>query len=88
MAQALPRVLADLLRDSPDSPGKIEFAWKAAVGPATARVTSVKLEGTVLLVEARTSVWTREVSQSSHIILLRLQRLLGEGVVTELRVRA
>jgi hypothetical protein len=88
MTQALPEVLSDLLRHAPDSPGKIALAWKTAVGPATARATSVRLEGTVLLVDAQTPIWTREVSQSSRAILGRLQRLLGDGVVTELRVRA
>ena len=31
LAQAIPKVLAELLRAAPSSPGKIEFAWKAAV---------------------------------------------------------
>lgn len=88
LAQAMPRVLAELLRGTPVSPGKIEFAWKAVVGPAMERVTRVRLEGHVLIVEARTPHWTREVARSSQIILNRLQGLLGEHVVRELSIRA
>ncbi len=88
LAQAIPRVLADLLRGTPASPGKVEFAWRAAVGPAMGRVTRVRLEGHVLIVEAQTPHWTREVSRSSRIILKRLRGLLGEHVVRELSIRA
>ena len=86
--QALPRVLADVLRQSPNSPAKIDFAWKAAVGPAVGRVTAVRLEGTTLLVESSTPAWTREFDRSSRILLHRIQALLGPNVVTEILIRA
>ncbi len=88
MSQAIPRVLADLLRGSPPSPGKVEFAWKAAVGPALNRVTRVRLEGKVLLVEAHTPHWTREITRSSRVLLRRMQGLMGDDVIAELTVRA
>ena len=88
LAQAIPRALGQLLRGSPLSPGKVEFAWKAAVGPAMDRVTSVRLDGHVLLVEARTPQWAHEVARSSGIILKRMQALLGDAVIRELTVRA
>lgn len=88
LAQAIPRAIAELLRATPLSPGKVEFAWKAAVGPAMQRVTAVRLQGTTLLVEAQTPYWTREISRSSRLILRRMQNLLGEDVVQELTVRA
>jgi hypothetical protein len=88
LSQAMPRVLADLLRHSPPSAGKVEFAWKAAVGPAMDRVTRVRLDGRALLVEAATPHWTREVARSSPIILRRMQALLGEHVIRELSIRA
>ena len=88
MSQAIPRVLAQLLRGTPPSPGKVEFAWKAAVGPAVDRVTRVRLEGTVLIVEARTPHWTRELTRSSRVILRRMQGLMGDDVIEELTVRA
>jgi hypothetical protein len=88
LAQAIPKVLAELLRAAPASPGKIEFAWKAAVGPAVARVTRVKLEGRLLLVESDTPVWTREVVRSSPVILRRLNNLLGSDAIAGISVRA
>jgi predicted nucleic acid-binding Zn ribbon protein len=69
------------------SPGKLRFAWKIVVGPAMDRGTYVQLEGRVLLVEAKTAAWAKEVSRSSRVILKRLQTLLGPEVVTELIVR-
>jgi len=87
ITQAVPGALAELLRDAPLSPGKVAFAWSAAVGPATARATAVHLEGHILLVDAATLAWAREVSRSSGVILTRLQTLLGADVVTRLEVR-
>jgi hypothetical protein len=64
---------------------KVDFAWRAAVGPAIANVTSVKLEAErVLHVAATEPNWQREVLRSSHLILARLERLLGPGVVVRL----
>ena len=51
--RGMPGALVELLRGSPLSDGKVTFAWKAAVGPAIERVTHVKLEQRVLLVETR-----------------------------------
>ena len=87
LAHVIPRALAELLRETPLSPGKVEFAWKAAVGPAMVRGTAVRLEGHILLVEARTTAWAREVSRSSRIILKRMETLLGVDVIRELSVR-
>jgi len=87
LAQAVPNAITTLLRTTPMSPGKMQFAWKVAVGPAMDRGTFVRLEGGNLLVEAKTAAWAKEVSRSSRIILNRLQTLLGPEVVTELTVR-
>jgi hypothetical protein len=83
----LPAALARLLAAQPLSPGKVEFAWKAAVGPAVQRVTSVRLEGTELVIEAATADWAREVRRATPVILVRLGTLLGPGVVKGLSVR-
>lgn len=88
LSHALPGALAALLRDAPLSAGKVDFAWKAAVGPALQRVTAVRIEGSVLLVDAASAAWAREVSRSSRLILARLQTLLGEKVVTGITVRS
>lgn len=84
---AIPRAVAELLRDAPLSQGKVEFAWKTAVGPAVGRSTSVRLEGSRLLVDAVSGPWARELKRSSNTILARLSKLLGSGVVTEIIVR-
>jgi predicted nucleic acid-binding Zn ribbon protein len=81
-------VLADICRRGPASPGKIAFAWKAAVGPALERATAVRLEDHVLVIEAASRQWANEVSRSAPVILGRLQRLLGSDVVTGISVRA
>ena len=40
LTNGMPGALVELLRGSPNSDGKVTFAWKAAVGPAIARVSS------------------------------------------------
>ena len=87
LQQAMPGALVELLRQAPLSNGKVEFAWRAAVGPALERVTAVRLEGHVLLVEASGAQWTREVSRASGLILDRLQTLLGPDTVMKIEVR-
>ena len=84
---ALPGALAELLKDAPLSPGKVSFAWRAAVGPALERETSVRLDAGTLYVDAVSTQWAREVRRSSSIILNRLQTLLGEANITGISVR-
>ena len=87
LVHAIPGALIQLLRDTPLSDGKVAFAWRAAVGPALERVTDVKLEGSVLLVETRGAQWAREVQRSIGVILPRLQSLLGREAVTSIVTR-
>ena len=87
LTQGLPGALAELLRDVPTSNGKVDFAWKAAVGTGLERVTSVHLEGRVLLVDVPDRNWAREVTRSSGVILTRLQTLLGSEAVDRILVR-
>jgi hypothetical protein len=77
----------ELLRGAPLSDGKVTFAWNAAVGPALERVTAVKLERGILIVEAASAQWAREIQRSSGVILSRLQSLLGKDTVKKLEVR-
>lgn len=84
---AIPAALAELLRGAPLSRGKVEFAWKSAVGPAIERQTSVHLEGGVLIVEAATPAWGREVSRSGAMIVSRMRQLLGVDAVARIQVR-
>ena len=87
ISSGMPGALVELLRGSPLCDAKVTFAWKAAVGPAFERVTNVKLEQRVLLVETASAQWSKEVMRSSPVILRRLQSLLGDGVVERIEVR-
>ncbi len=87
LTHALPGALALLLRETPLSDGKVDFAWRAAVGPALERATKVKLERKLLIVETTSLQWSREVMRSSPVILKRLQTLLGPDVVDRIEVR-
>ena len=87
IASAVPGAIAAMLRSAPLSPGKVDFAWKAAVGPALQRATAVRLEGQILVVETASAQWSREVARSARVILARLQHLLGEQTVTSLQMR-
>jgi len=87
IVHAVPGALVELLRGAPLSPGKVGFAWRAAVGPAVDRVTAVTLDGRVLVVEASGLQWAREVTRSADLILTRLQTLLGKDAITSITVR-
>jgi Dna[CI] antecedent, DciA len=87
LSHAVPAALAEILRAAPLSDGKVAFAWRTAVGPALERVTSVKLEQRVLIVETASPQWSREIMRSSAIILGRLQTLLGVTTVEKIEVR-
>jgi len=87
LIHALPGALTELLKAAPLSDGKVTFAWRAAVGPALERVTAVKLERGVLIVETSGAQWSREIRRSSGMILTRLKTLLGDGTVTRIEVR-
>jgi hypothetical protein len=83
----VPGVLAELLRRGPMSQGKLDVAWRTAVGDGLSRVTTVRLRPNglieVLPADAR---WHRELKRSSRMILTRLQGLLGSENVTRLSV--
>jgi Dna[CI] antecedent DciA-like protein len=87
LSHAVPAALAEILRAAPLSDGKVSFAWRAAVGPALDRVTNIKLEQRLLIVETASPQWSREIMRSSGMILKRLQALLGAGVVEKIEVR-
>ncbi len=83
----VPLALAELIRHAPLCPEKVAFAWQAAVGPAIDRATTAVLgEGGALEVKTTDAAWQRELKRSSPLILERLARLLGPGVVTRLKV--
>lgn len=83
----MPRAVAELIRTAPLSPGKADFAWRFAVGPAVQRNTAIHLEAGLLIVDASSKQWADEVRRSIRVILARLHILLGEGAVTRIEVR-
>jgi predicted nucleic acid-binding Zn ribbon protein len=87
ITDVVPGAVLELLRSTPLSPGKAAFAWKVAVGPALERATDVALEGRTLVVTVPSRQWAREVQRSSSMLISRLARYLGPGVVTGLDVR-
>lgn len=87
LTHAMPGALAELLREAPLSQGKVNFAWQAAVGAGLARVSSARLEGRVIVVEAVDQRWAREIARASDVIMIRLKTLLGADTVDQLLVR-
>ena len=79
-------VLAQIVRRQPPSPARTAFAWQLAVGPAIARTTSVKMEGTTLNVRSSDERWLKEIERARTVILPKLQQLLGEQSVTRIRL--
>ena len=83
--RVIPAVLSEVIRKAPLCPEKVEFAWRSVVGPAVARVTTVRLDAEgVLHVRAADANWAREVKRSSRLIIVRLRALLGDDVVRRL----
>ena len=84
----IPGVLAEVLRKAPLTPEKVAFAWRASVGPAISKVTTVELRGRVLHIRAKDASWQREVERSIGIVRSRMEALLGQGVVGDIQVTA
>lgn len=84
----VPRVLVELFRIGPLSQGKLDVAWRVAVGDALSRVTTVRLQPDgVVDVHPADQRWHKELKRSASMILTRLNGLLGADVVTRLVVR-
>jgi predicted nucleic acid-binding Zn ribbon protein len=84
----LPRALLHLFQQGPMSQGKLEAAWRVAVGDAISRVSTVHLQadGSVE-VRAADQRWQRELRRSSHHILSKLNALLGAQAIDKLHVK-
>jgi hypothetical protein len=80
--------LARLLAGAPLSPGKLDFAWRAVVGPAMARATRVTLDGRrTLRVEVAGAAWQSELERALPVVRARLEALLGSGAVAAIEIR-
>lgn len=86
LTQLLPSALAAILRNAPMTPEKVAFAWRLAVGPATARATVVDFRDGVLHVRAKDVAWCREIERSAAEIRSRVNRTLGAEAVRTIYV--
>ena len=84
----VPRALTELFRNGPMSQGKLDVAWRVAVGDALFRVTSVRLQADgAVEVHSADQRWHKELKRSSSMILIRLNTLLGTDAVPRLVVK-
>ena len=79
-------VLAEMLARQPMSPGKLQFAWRAAVGPALARAVTLDWRDGRIVVHPSSASWKREVERSRAVIVERLRVLLGRDAVKRLEI--
>ena len=86
VSQFMPAALAEVLRKAPLTPEKVAFAWRASVGAAVDKMTTIALRDRVLHVRAKDAAWQREVERSAGLIRSRLDRLLGSDVVKFIEV--
>lgn len=84
----MPEALAEILRKAPLNDEKIAFAWRAAVGAAMDRGTTISLDRGVLRVRTASVAWRREVTRSETLIRARLDLLLGRGVIRSIEIAA
>jgi len=84
----IPDALAAILQRAPLTAVKLKFAWRAVVGPAMDRGTTVVFDDGVLRVRAESTAWRREVEHADALIRARLELLLGRGVVRAIEVNS
>jgi hypothetical protein len=88
ISSVVPRALTELFRIGPLSQGKLDIAWRVAVGDALSRVSTVRLHaGGVVEVAAADQRWKSELKRSASTILTRLNALLGTNAITRLVVK-
>jgi predicted nucleic acid-binding Zn ribbon protein len=86
VSTVVPAAIVHMLERQPLSQAKVSFAWHWAVGPAVDRATTISLREGVLQVRATDVHWRREIERSTHLILARLDAMLGAGIVKALKV--
>ena len=84
----MPGVLAEVIRKGPMCDEKVTLAWRLAVGPQIAKVTTVRLvpDGT-LHIKTDSQAWIDAVRKSTSLIQSRMGDLLGENLVKRLEFR-
>ena len=86
--KVMPAIVAEIIRKGPMCDEKVSLAWRLAVGPQIAKVTTVRLvaDGT-LHVKTESQAWIEAVRKSSSLIHIRMGDLLGEDLVKRLEFR-
>lgn len=79
-------VLAEMLARQPMSPGKLQFAWRAAVGAALARASTLDWREGRVVVRMSSPEWTRELERLKPIVLERMRTILGRETVSRIDV--
>ena len=83
----IPSILAQVVRPAPLCQEKVEFAWRASVGPAVSRATHARIdERGVLVVTAQNVQWEHEVGRSLGLIRSRLEALLGPDAFIKVEI--
>ena len=87
IAEVAAAAVGSLLKEGPLSEGKLQFAWRLAVGPAIERVSSVSMgPGGVVVVTVSDARWKKEIARSRETIHRRLAELLGNEAVKRLSI--
>lgn len=85
----IPSILAQVVRPAPLCQEKVEFAWRASVGPAVSRATHARIDGRgVLVITAQNVQWEREVGRSLGLIRSRLETLLGPDAFINVEIKS
>jgi len=86
--KVMPAIVAEIIRKGPMCDEKVSLAWRLAVGPQIAKVTTVRLvaDGT-LHIKAESQAWIDAVRKSNSLIHIRMGDLLGENLIKRLEFR-
>jgi hypothetical protein len=79
------KVVAELLRRQPMSPGKVRLAWQIAAGARIARVADAEfIAPDTIRVHPKDGRWAAEIERSRSLLADRLNRFLGMAVRLEI----
>ncbi|MDF1535425.1 MAG: DUF721 domain-containing protein [bacterium] len=65
--------------------GKVFTVWEEAAGNAAPHSSAFRFRGSTLVVEVDSPVWLNELSMRKTELIGRLERAVGEKVVTDIR---
>lgn len=87
VGEALAEIGAELGLSDPSAIRALTTRWSEVVGDAIAQHARVhSLRGTVLTVAVDAGAWATQLRYLEHDVLQRITAIVGDGVVTEMRV--